>query len=285
MPADDDAVLFAVPEPMVEQASRFYAAGRIPVTPRVAATVLLLRPPDDPGRPGFEVYLLRRVPAVAFGGVYAFPGGGVDPGDAETEVAWTGPDAAAWAGRLGCSPTQAQAIVCAAAREVFEEVGVLLAGPHGDRVVGDVSGTDWEADRQDLLARRLSFADLLRRRGLTLRADLLAPWSRWITPEFEPRRFDAYFFVARLPTGQLARNASAEADRTVWITPAQALSRAAAGQWQLLPPTRVTLTEVAACADSDAVFAAAAHRDSATAITPELRVDPTGTVRFAVPRR
>ncbi|WP_123607276.1 NUDIX domain-containing protein [Micromonospora sp. Llam0] len=268
---------------MIEQASRFYAAGRSPVQPRVAATVLLLRPSTPPGASGFEAYLIRRVAAVAFGGVYAFPGGGVDPSDAGTDLRWAGPEPAEWSARLGCPPAEAQAVVCAAAREVFEEAGVLLAGPDGDTVVGDVAGDDWEAERQALLARSFSFGDLLRRRGLTLRADLLAAWSRWITPEFEPRRFDTYFFVARLPAGQVPRDVSGEADHTVWVPPSTALGRADAGQWSLLPPTRVTLAEVGGCADLDGVFAAAAGRDPAVPVRPELRVDPDGTVSFVVP--
>ncbi|MDG4773240.1 NUDIX hydrolase [Solwaraspora sp. WMMD792] len=293
-------MLFAVPEAMVEQASRFYAAGREPVRPRVAATVLLLRPTTDPspatapgpttdpgpkgelGGTGFEVYLIRRVAAVAFGGVYAFPGGGVDPSDAAGELDWAGPDPEHWAARLGCPPDQARAVVCAAAREVFEESGVLLAGPDETTVVDAVDGPEWEVDRQALLARTLSFAELLRRRRLTLRSDLLAAWSRWITPDFEPRRFDAHFFVARLPIGQATRDVSGEADQTVWIRPGLALDRAETGDWQLLPPTRVTLDEVAGCADPDAVFAAAAGRDPAVPVTPQLHVDPDGTVSFAV---
>ncbi|WP_220095743.1 hypothetical protein, partial [Klebsiella quasipneumoniae] len=59
-------------------------------------------------------------------------------------------------------------------------------------------------------------------RGLVLRSDLLGAWARWITPEFESRRYDTWFFVAALPAGQRTRNASTEADRTVWITPADA---------------------------------------------------------------
>ncbi|MDG4768247.1 NUDIX hydrolase [Solwaraspora sp. WMMD406] len=282
---------------MIEQASRFYAAGRTPVPPRVAATVLLLRPSVDPGPsadpgPGssadpvsstFEVYLIRRVAAVAFGGVYAYPGGGVDPSDAVADLDWAGPDPQWWSARLGCPAAEAQAVVCAAAREVFEEAGVLLAGPDGRTVVSDVAGADWEADRRALLDRRLGFGELLRRRGLTLRADLLAPWSRWITPEFEPRRFDTYFFVARLPVGQLTRDVSGEADQTLWTYPELALDHAARGEWALLPPTRVTLGEVGGCPDIGAVFAAASRRDSSTPVTPDLRVDPDGTVRFAVP--
>ena len=80
---------------------------------------------------------------------------------------------------------------------------MLLAGADADTVVGDVSGADWERARLALIARELGFAELLDRHGLVLRSDLLVPWARWITPEFEPRRFDTYFFLAALPEGQV----------------------------------------------------------------------------------
>ena len=76
---------------------------------------------------------------------------------------------------------------------------MLLAGPSADSVVADTTGEDWEADRRALLDRSLSLAEMLARRGLVLRSDLLRPWSRWITPVIEERRFDARFFAAALP--------------------------------------------------------------------------------------
>ncbi|MFC0008104.1 NUDIX hydrolase [Micromonospora siamensis] len=264
MTIDSDG--FPPPPALVEHARRFYAEGGTPAVPRVAATVLLLRPAGD----HFEVYVIRRVAAMAFGGVYAFPGGGVDPSDSQTHLDWAGPAPAAWGDRVGLSPDAAQAVVCAAAREVFEEAGVLLAGPDADTVVGDVSGDDWEAARQDLVARRVGFADLLASRGLTLRSDLLLPWSRWITPEFEPRRFDTYFFVALLPAGQRTRDVSGEADHTMWIRPADALARAEAGEITMLPPTMINLAEVLAAGDLPGVARTAATRDAATPITPHL---------------
>ena len=106
---------FPVPPALVEHARRFRASGAVPAVPRVAATVLLLRPADE----GFEVYLIRRVVAMAFGGMYAFPGGGVDPSDSTTHLDWAGPPPADWGVRLGLAPAAAQAVVCAAAREVF----------------------------------------------------------------------------------------------------------------------------------------------------------------------
>jgi 8-oxo-dGTP pyrophosphatase MutT (NUDIX family) len=269
---------FAAPAVLVEHARRFRAEGGTPAVPRVAATVLLLRPTGA----DFEVYVIRRVAAMTFGGMYAFPGGGVDRSDSQAHLGWAGPEPAAWGERLGLSPDAAQAVVCAAAREVFEEAGVLLAGPDASAVVGDVSGDDWEAARQDLEGRRVGFADLLAGRELTLRSDLLLPWSRWITPEFEPRRFDTYFFVALLPAGQRTRDVSGEADHTMWVRPADALARAEAGELTMLPPTLVTLAQVAAAGDLAAVARVAASRDAATPVTPRLDVAPDGSSRFVL---
>ncbi|MEU6074610.1 NUDIX domain-containing protein [Micromonospora sp. NPDC047074] len=273
-----DADGFPAPPALVEHARRFRAEGGTPAPPRVAATVLLLRPAGD----DFEVYLIRRVAAMAFGGMYAFPGGGVDPSDSQAHLGWAGPTPAGWGERLGLAPDAAQAVVCAAAREVFEEAGVLLAGPDAGTVVGDVSGDDWEADRVALEQRRGGFADLLARRGLTLRSDLLLPWSRWITPEFEPRRFDTYFFVALLPEGQRTRDVSGEADHTLWVRPADALARVAAGELRMLPPTLVSLAQVAAGGDLAGVARAAATRDAATPVTPRLDVPDDGEPRFVL---
>src|SRR5580704_612249 len=98
----------------------------------------------------------------------------------------------------------------------------------------------------------MSLSELLSRRGLLLRADLLTPWARWITPEISPRRFDTWFFAAALPAGQLAGLAAAgpgESDSGTWWRPAAALEAARAGQITLLPPTAVTLAELAAYQD------------------------------------
>ncbi|WBB66185.1 NUDIX domain-containing protein [Micromonospora sp. WMMD812] len=267
---------FAAPPALVEHARRFRAEGGVPAVPRVAATVLLLRPAGAE----FEVYLIRRVAAMAFGGMYAFPGGGVDRSDSQAHLDWAGPTPAEWGGRLGLAPDAAQAVVCAAAREVFEEAGVLLAGADAASVLGDVSGDDWETARVALEQHRGGFADLLAERSLTLRSDLLLPWSRWITPEFEPRRFDTYFFVALLPEGQRTRDVSGEADHTLWIRPAEARARAAAGELTMLPPTLVTLGQVAAADDLAGVVRAAATRDAATPVTPRLELPPDGDPRF-----
>ena len=220
-------------------------AGRIaPAVPRDAATVMLLRPAAAGS--GVEVLMLRRVAAMKFApGAYVFPGGSVDPADYDAPVGWHGPDPAEFGARLGASAEMARALVCAAVRETFEEAGVLLAGAPDGGPVADPSGSSWEADRAALVAGDVTLAELLSRRGLVLRADLLVPWARWITPEGEPRRFDARFFAAALPAGQVATGHAAESDRIAWLRPADAIDSARAGQITMLPPTAATLHDFA----------------------------------------
>jgi len=153
-----------------------------PPPARPAAAVNLWR--DGPeGREGFWV---RRGEGLRFaGGFHAFPGGRVDDDDQRVPV-------------HGLSGEEA-AHVAAACRELFEEAGVLLA--HGaERLLPDQR----DEARRALLDGRISFTDLLFQEALALDPSLLAPAGRWVTPAFFPIRFDARFYLARLPSGQEA---------------------------------------------------------------------------------
>jgi 8-oxo-dGTP pyrophosphatase MutT (NUDIX family) len=239
-----------VPRGLADRARAFAANGLSPAVPRDAATVILVRP--APAGDGVEVFLLRRTKALEFApGACVFPGGSVDERDADPAIAadgWSGPSPADLGYLLGIAPERARALVCAAVRETFEESGVLLAGPSPAELVKDSA----IQDRHALLDGSLSLGELLRGRGLVLRADLLTPWARWITPEVSPRRFDTWFFAAALPPGQLAGLAAAgpgESESGTWWRPAAALEEARAGRIMLLPPTAVTLAELAAYRD------------------------------------
>jgi 8-oxo-dGTP pyrophosphatase MutT (NUDIX family) len=244
--------------PEVVALAREYDEGRHqPVVPRDAATVVLTRA----GAAGPEIYLLSRHTTMAFaGGMAVFPGGGVDPRDAHETVPWAGPSPAEWAAQLGCDETEARALVCAAVRETFEESGVLLAGRSATEVVGDVSSDDWEADRVALETRELSLTELLARRGLVLRSDLLGAWAAWTTPAFEPRRYRTWFFVAALPAGQVTRDVSSESVSVQWVPAGRAVDRAEEGTLALMPPTYLTCLDVAQYGDPDALLAEAASR-------------------------
>ncbi|PSK99400.1 hypothetical protein CLV63_103124 [Murinocardiopsis flavida] len=250
-----------------------------PAVPRHAATVMLVRP-AVPAGPGVQVYLLRRVPTMEFApGAFVFPGGRVDDRDADHAVRWSGPAPDYWARRFAVPEPLARALVCAAVRETFEESGVLLAGPSAHEVVADTRGADWEADRAALIDRSLSFAEFLDRRGLVLRTDLLRPWSQWITPLVEPRRYDTRFFAAALPEGQQTRDVGGEADRVAWLRPEDAVAGWDRSELRMLPPTVATLRELAACGSLEGVMAA---EREIIPIEPELRVK-NGRYRLVVP--
>jgi len=251
-----------------ERVRMLLAGELVPASPRPAATVALVRDGVD----GLEVYLLRRVRGMSFAaGMHVFPGGSVDPADRQdrdvgAQVGWVGPGPDWWAGRFSTEEALAGALVSAAVRETFEEAGVLLAGPSAELLVDDVSGDDWEAERVALEGGRQSLSQLLLRRGLLLRADLLAPVAHWITPEIEPKRFDTRFFVAALPERQLCRDVGTEADRRLWIRPEEALSSGLT----IMPPTEAVLTDLAGHPD----VASALHADrEITAVLPRVEVD------------
>ena len=280
--SDPAALSFPLPAALVRRAREFRGD---PAPARPAATVVLLRPEGDT----FQLYVLKRAASMTFGGLHAFPGGGVDPSDRPETVRTD------WATSLGVPDEQARAIVGAAARELFEEAGVLLAGPvdeldrtvsdgsltgvvtHGNEaaggngVVGDVSAEDWEQDRAAVAARELTLTDLLSRRGLRLRDDLLLPWARWITPEFEPKRFDTWFFVALLPDGQTARDVSGESESATWISPE------AANGLAMLPPTRSTINSLLPYGRIADVIAAASRRNAASPVMPRVEVNEDGS--------
>jgi 8-oxo-dGTP pyrophosphatase MutT (NUDIX family) len=240
---------------LAERARDIIAGRQQPAVPRDAATVMLLRPAVISAKGYLEVYMLRRKSSMAFApGAFVFPGGSVDARDADEQVAWAGPDTAEWGRIFDAPPELACALVCAAVRETFEESGVLLAGPSADTVVADTTGAEWEADRNALLDRSLSLAEMLGRRGLVLRSDLLRPWSRWITPVIEERRFDTRFFAAALPDGQRTRDVGGEAAEVAWVRPHDAIAAGRKKEIVLFPPTAVSLAELAACQDVTAAL-------------------------------
>jgi len=258
----------------MEALARAFARGeKVPAAPRHAATVVLLRDTAT----GPEAYLLRRVKGMAFaGGMHVFPGGSIDPDDERSDIAWAGPSPAQWGRWFAADEPLARALVCAAVRETFEECGVLLAGPSPHELLTDVSSDEWEAERAALEAREQSLSELLARRKLVLRTDLLRPFAHWITPDVEPKRFDTRFFLAQLPAGQVCRDVGGEADERLWIRPRDAIAQGL----RLMPPTMTALQDLASYEE---VARALDEPRKIALVAPKLVVLPDDSVRFVVP--
>lgn len=222
----------------------------VPAPPaRDAATVLVLREGAD----GPEVFFVRRTADARFmGGAYVFPGGRVDPGDADPAVPCDlAPDEAA--ARLHePDPARARALFIAAIRECVEESGILLA-------TGDVPAETVASLRAALSVRGAPpIASLLAPHALTLSARALVPLARWVTPRVETKRFDARFFLVRAPDDvRDARHDGSETVDSGWMTPAAAIARALRGEIVLAPPTWRTLAELAAARSVDEALALA----------------------------
>jgi 8-oxo-dGTP pyrophosphatase MutT (NUDIX family) len=221
--------------------------------PQPAATVLLTRDGPD----GLEVLLLERRPDSGFvPGAFVFPGGALDPGDADADLAarCDGPDDARASRELGL-PSGGFAYRVAAAREAFEEAGILLANvddaPCPPSVVAELQDERTRVDEGDLSLRALLDAH-----DLTLTTSALRPFAHWITPEGAPRRYDTRFFVAEAPVGQPASACQREVVSACWLTPTEALVRFEAGELPLILPTERCLRAIARLETAGALMAA-----------------------------
>jgi glyoxylase-like metal-dependent hydrolase (beta-lactamase superfamily II)/8-oxo-dGTP pyrophosphatase MutT (NUDIX family) len=203
-------------------------------TPRDAAAVILLRDNTDPRDP--EVFLVKRSEKLAFlGGYYAFPGGQFDSEDATAPVE-NSPD------------SETRTAISCAARELFEETGVLVARGGEALTQGQRASL-----LDDLQAARLSWPALLTHYDLYLDAEDFTFVGRWVTPPFSARRFDTWFFLVHCPPKQHAQVAGdAELASGEWIAAAEALARWQRSEIIAVPPVLHALKTLAAGLTSDA---------------------------------
>jgi 8-oxo-dGTP pyrophosphatase MutT (NUDIX family) len=223
--------------------------------PRDAATVVMLR---DAGQ-GMEVFLLKRHGlSDVLGGAYVFPGGKVDRGDSELDVA----------AHLDQSPqglhatlnepeidaSTAASLYVAALREAFEESGVLFA---------ENASAEHAARASALLREGHAFGEVLALMALRLQTRSVLPWSRWITPKLASvsnKRFDTRFFVSAVPPDQTARHDNHEATESVWLAPRAALLEYWEGRIELAPPQILSLVHLTRHASVASVLAQAHNR-------------------------
>lgn len=183
---------------------------------RVSASVLLAKSWEED-----EVYLvLRGIERRAFPGTWVFPGGKVDSADGDLPV-------------RGRQEEVATEFYVAAARELFEETGVLLAVPRGDRPIDPEALPEL---RKQLLAEDKDFRTVLDELDAELDGSHLVPLGEKTTPPFHPRRFKNRFFLAILPEGQEPRVIPGELDEGRWFGAADAADRFHAGELLLSPP-------------------------------------------------
>jgi 8-oxo-dGTP pyrophosphatase MutT (NUDIX family) len=235
------------------------SASTSPVV-RPAATVIVLR--DARAAP--EVFMVRRHEGTAFmGGAYVFPGGRVDERDRDVSARWCDGVREAASHLPDLEPAEAVSYHVAAARELFEEAGVLVARSAGGPFI---ALTEAEARqrfkryRADLHAGAESLASILERERLRLALDALVPFAHWVTPPVDVRRFDTRFFVTRVPSDQAPAHDDRETIESAWMTAADALARCRRDEIALPPPTWTTLRELEPFSSVDEAIAWARKR-------------------------
>jgi len=226
---------------------------------RDAATVLLVRD----GHEGLEVAMLRRrLESVFVGGAYVFPGGAVDREDRDPR--WVGRsqghDDASASALLG-TDGDGLAFWVAAIRECFEEAGMFLAHGADGRLVqlsNPARAARFHEHRLTVDRGLVDLFDVCVAEDLRLPVGDLHYFSHWVTPHGAPRRYDTRFFVARAPDHQTLSHDDGETIAALWVRPQDALDRNAAGDFELIHPTRRSLQILTNYPDADAVLAAVA---------------------------
>jgi hypothetical protein len=152
---------------------------------------------------------------------------------------------------------------------VFEESGLLLGTRGGVSVSADeCAGLD--AMRDVVEKEPAQFIRIVREAGMHLTLDRLVPFAHWITPSFEPRRFDTYFFLVRAPEGQIVKHDGREAVDHSWVAPLDLIEKRKTGEAKLMFPTRLNLQVLAQSASAaEAETAALAKK----VVTVEPRVE------------
>src|SRR5229473_3191 len=223
-------------------------------SPKDAGAVILLRPNTDPNNP--EVYLVKRSTKLAFlGGFYAFSGGQKEASDVEARVS-------------NCDDHERAAMISCAARELFEEVGVLLARGSQTLTVGQRASLF-----DDLESERMSWPELLRHYGLHLDASDFTFVGRWVTPPFAPRRFDTWFFLVNCPPRQEPRvTPDSELESGAWIAAREAHEKWKRSEVVAVPPVLHALGTLTGGLTSDLV--------ERFLSVPEAQREPTRRIEF-----
>jgi len=235
-------------------------------TPKDAATVILVRENRDDN---WEIFLAKRHSRQSFmAGVFVFPGGQLEDDDCDhvfvnlVEVTHSF-HAPTLLQDVRLTAEKARGFFIGAIRETFEETGILLAKNVSGLPVSFVEkGTRkrFAAYRRQLNKSEITLGDIARKEELLFLPEVLIPYAHWITPTFEPKRFSARFFLAKMPEGQMPITDADELTESIWGTPKNLLEMQAAGKIILMPPTLKTIEELSVFDSVDELFDAARQK-------------------------
>lgn len=261
--------------------------------PADAATVMLLRPCNDPGVKDIEVLMVHRNRKSSFvPGYHVFPGGILDPEDYEPGIErYIDGITREQAGRIindMSSPEKALGAWVAAIRETFEEVGLLIARKKDGTPITMQTGDEqrlFSKYRHALNKREIKFSQMLEAEEILLAGDCLRYFSHWLTPEPLPLRYDVRFFVIKVPPQQSAVHDGIELIDHVWLRPSVAVKDYEAGKIDLVLPQIMSLVELSRFQTVEDVLESVKHRGIPANLTKikryngqDVEVMPDGSV-------
>ena len=216
--------------------------NKLPLIP--AATVLVLRDTKD----GIEVLMVKRSKRPPFENLFVFPGGKIDEADRNVNIynLCNGLNDKEASIKLGISHAGLSYWV-ACIRECFEEVGILFAKKNNGEDL-NLTGSEkekYDEYRDNLIKNKITLYDICIKENLKLTTSNIAPFSHWITPDIEIKRFDTRFFIAYLPENQIEKHDGTELTHSIWINPKKALEKAFNGEMPMIMPTIKNLQECA----------------------------------------
>lgn len=191
-----------------------------------ASTVMVLRETH-----GLEVLCVRRSPRLrTWGGAVAFPGGQVEESDWDQAFERCSTALHPRTREVGPGEASGRAMAVAAVRELMEEVSILP-------VVGGMDESGVKLLRGRCTAGE-AFVGVVEGMDVVLDLGALIPVARWATPRWQDRRFDARFFVMKVPEGQFGFGDGEETMDCFWMAPRKIMDMFERGALMLVPPTQ-----------------------------------------------
>lgn len=254
--------------------------------PRPAATVIIVRSSDAAN--AIEVLILKRSEKLDFaGGSYVFPGGAVDDDDLLLPDESMDIDDQSASKRLGIDDGGI-AYYVAAARESFEEAGILFANvttsngllPRSKHVslVEPTAKITYDQHRKNLNNGSESFRDFVISKKLRLTLSDLHYVGHWVTPPGRTRRYDTRFFLAVVPVDQDALHDDGETVAHLWVTPSEALRRHESGAINLQFPTVSNLSAIKDFQNIDELVTWASGTRNIPRISPIVRIEGASVI-------
>jgi 8-oxo-dGTP pyrophosphatase MutT (NUDIX family) len=227
-------------------------------------------------RPDLQIFMLKRHAKTVFaGGMWVFPGGAVDPEDNQIDLQTDVSKSEDPGNLLSESKADSLPFYIAAIRESFEESGILFGFRKNESHLIDFSDhktrAHFDALRQKLNSQQTNFGDILRHERLTPAFSSLHPVARWITPLGSPKRFDARFFIAAMPSNQTPIHDDGELVKSDWMRPSDILTACEQEKMVLMSPTLRMVRNLAAFKSTQAVL----HAVSQDLSYQRVRVDTT----------